>query len=130
MTVYLKDENGFLISAQNGYNGVIGLADSPELCLANGFFAADETEYARYLAGQMTYANQVFTDITSTPEYIAEQESKTKEAQRVELLTQINELEKSQTRAIREVALGKSVDFAMGKLQTIDEQISKLRNLL
>ena len=82
MTVYLKEENGKLIPAYNGYNGVTGLADNPELCLANGFFAADESEYSMYLAGQMSYANQIFTDITSTPEYIADQK-----ASQLEILT-------------------------------------------
>ena len=76
MTIYLKElKNGELISAQNGYNGVTGLADSPELCLANGFFAADELEYARYLVGQMTYANPIFIDLTTTPKYIADKKS-------------------------------------------------------
>ena len=99
-------------------------------CLDNNRQLSEE-EQALYLRGYgFKIIDGIITDISQTHEYIAEQEAKTKEAQRAELLAQIEELEKSQTRAIREVALGKSVDFAMGKLQTIDEQISELRSLL
>ena len=51
MTVYAKIENNKLITAYNGYNGVIGLADSPELCLVNGFTAYTEEQISGYFAG-------------------------------------------------------------------------------
>lgn len=43
------------------------------------------------------------------------------------ILTQIAELEKSQARVTRELAINKDIDFAMGKLKSLDEQIVDLR---
>ena len=57
-------------------------------------------------------------------------EEQEKAQKKLEILAQIDELEKTQARAIREVALNKSVDFAMGKLQLLDEQIAELRKML
>lgn len=76
MTVYAKIEDNKLITAYNGYNGVTGLADSPELCLANGFTAYTEEEVSGYYAGTHQIIDGVLTDITTTAEYIAEQKAK------------------------------------------------------
>ena len=78
MTVYGKIENNKLVTAYNGYNGVIGLADSVELCLANGFTAYTEEEISGYFTGTYKVIDGVLTNITSTPEYIAEQLTKAK----------------------------------------------------
>src|SRR5574344_574552 len=78
MTVYAKIENNKLVTAYNGYNGITGLADIPELCLANGFTAYTEEEISGYYAGTHQIIDGVLTDITSTPEYIAEQFEKAK----------------------------------------------------
>src|SRR5574344_292518 len=78
MTVYAKIENNKLITAYNGYNGITGLADSPTLCEANGFKAYTEEEISGYYAGTYKIVDGVLTDITSTPEYIAEQLAKAK----------------------------------------------------
>lgn len=67
--------------------------------------------------------NNQIVDISSTPEYLA----KIAQEKKIGLQKEIDELEKSQLRAIREVALNKGIAFAMGKLQTLDEQISGLR---
>jgi len=69
MTVYAKIENDKLITAHNGYNGIIGLADSSELCLANGFTAYTEEEVSGYYAGTYQIIDGVLTDITNTAEY-------------------------------------------------------------
>lgn len=74
--------------------------------------------------------DNILTDITDTSEYIAEQKSKEKAIQKAEILKQIDELEQSQARAIREIALNKDTTFAMGKLQSLDEQIIELRGQL
>lgn len=77
MSVYLKLENGELISAQNGYNGVVGLADSVELCSANGFVAYNEAEYTQYLAGQRELMpDGTLRDLTQDASYIADRKSK------------------------------------------------------
>ena len=78
MTVYGKIENNKLITAYNGYNGVIGLADSPELCESNGFTAYTEEEISGYFGGTHQIINGILTDITQTPEYIDEQLTKAK----------------------------------------------------
>ena len=76
MTVYAKIENNKLITAYNGYNGITGLADSPELCLASGFTAYTEEEISGYFAGTHRIVDGVLIDISQTPEYIAEQAAK------------------------------------------------------
>ena len=79
MTVYAKIENGRLITAYNGYNGITGLADSAELCLDNGFIAYTEEEASGYYSGTHQIIDGVLINITNTPEYIAEQKSKSKQ---------------------------------------------------
>jgi len=71
MTVYAKIENGQLITACNGYNGIIGMADSPELCIVNGFNAFDEELISKYFAGQAEIQNDTLVDITDTDDYKA-----------------------------------------------------------
>lgn len=78
MTVYAKIENNKLVTAYNGYNGVIGLADSIELCLSNGFTAYTEEEISGYFGGTHQIIDGVLTDITNTVEYIAEQKKQKK----------------------------------------------------
>lgn len=73
MTVYAKIENDTLITAYNGYNGITGLADSPTLCLANGFSAYAEDEINGYFSGTYKIVDGVLTNIVSTSEYIAKQ---------------------------------------------------------
>ena len=43
---------------------------------------------------------------------------------------QIAEIEQSQLRAIREIALNKNIEFAMEKLQALDSEIAELRAML
>ena len=85
MTVYAKIENNKLITAYNGYNGITGLADSPELCLANGFIAYTEEQVSGYYAGTHQIIDEVLVDISDTDEYKAEQAEK--EAERIARLT-------------------------------------------
>ena len=78
MTVYAKIEDNELVTAYNGYNGITGLADSPELCKANGFTAYTEEEISGYFGGTHQIVNGILTDISNTTEYIAEQLAKAK----------------------------------------------------
>ena len=71
MTVYAKIENNELITAYNGYNGITGLADSPELCIANGFKTYDETLVAKYYAKMAKIQDGQIIDITNTEGYKA-----------------------------------------------------------
>lgn len=87
MTVYIKYENGKMITAPN---------EPIENLIANGYEASTEEFVANYFYKQS-------------------------------LQSQIDTLELSQARAIREIALGKSVEFAMGKLQALDKQIAEIR---
>jgi len=86
-----------------------------------------DINYSTFDPDKYEIQNNQLIDISQTQEYIAEQTAKENAIKKVELQNQIDELEKSQPRAIREIALNKSVDFAMGKLQSIDEQIQDLR---
>ena len=79
MTVYAKIENNKLICASNNM-GITGLADSPELCLTNGFTAYTEEQISGYYAETYQIIDGVLTDITSTTEYIVEQLNKTKQS--------------------------------------------------
>ena len=78
MTVYAKIEDNKLITAYNGYNGITGLADSPELCIENGFTAYTEEEVSGYFARTHQIIDGVLTNITNTVEYIAEQKKQKK----------------------------------------------------
>lgn len=71
MTVYAKIENGQLITAYNGYNGIVGMADSPELCLANGFITYEDELVSKYYAEMAIIQNNQLIDITNTDEYKA-----------------------------------------------------------
>lgn len=69
MTVYAKIENEQLITAYNGYNGIVGMADSPELCLTNGFTGYTEEEISGYYVGMYVINDGKLIDITHTEEY-------------------------------------------------------------
>jgi len=73
MTTYAKIENGQLITAYNGYNGIIGLADNIDLMTANGFIAYDEELISKYFSGQLEIKDNTLVDISDTPEYIKSQ---------------------------------------------------------
>ena len=102
MTVYAKIENNELITAYNGYNGIVGFADNVELCIANGFIAYDEELVAKYYAGIAKIQDNVLVDISSTDEYKAEILAKEKAAKKSELFAQIDELDIKSIRALRE----------------------------
>ena len=102
MTVYAKIENNKLITAYNGYNGITGLADSPELCLANGFTAYTEEEIGGYFAGTHQIVNGILTDISNTTEYIAEQKAKNNAIIKQNILKQLSEIDAKSIRALRE----------------------------
>ena len=102
MTVYAKIENNKLITVYNGYNGVTGIADSPTLCEANGFTAYTEEEISGYFAGTHKIIDGVLTDITGTPEYIAEQKAKENAIIKQDILKQLSEIDAKTIRALRE----------------------------
>lgn len=105
MTVYAKIENGQLITAYNGYNGITGLADSAELCLENGFLAYDEAEISGVFAGTHQIVNEEIIDITETPEYQAKILAEQNELRKAEIKAQINELDLKRIRAGFEPAI-------------------------
>ena len=102
MTVYAKIENNKLITAYNGYNGITGLADSPELCLENGFTAYTEEQISGYFAETHQIIDGVLTDISQTPEYIAEQKAKNNAIIKQDILKQLSEIDVKSIRALRE----------------------------
>src|SRR5574344_2372884 len=102
MTVYAKIENNKLITAYNGYNGITGLADSPTLCEANGCKAYTEEEISGYYAGTYKIIDGVLTEITSTPEYIAEQKAKNNAIIKQDILKQLSEIDAKSIRALRD----------------------------
>ena len=64
MTVYAKIENNKLITASNNL-GITGLADSAELCLANGFSAYTEEEISGYYGGTYQIIDGILRIITA-----------------------------------------------------------------
>lgn len=79
MTAYAKIENNKLVPASNDM-GITGLADSVELCLANGFTAYTEEEISGYFVGTHQVIDGVLTDIRNTSEYIANKKTENKKA--------------------------------------------------
>ena len=92
MTVYAKIENNKLITAYNGYNGIIGLADSAELCEANGFTAYTEDEISGYYAGTYKIIDGALVDISTSQEYISTQKDLLLEGASDEYIAKKNEL--------------------------------------
>ena len=117
MTVYAKIENNKLITAYNGYNGITGLADSPELCVANGFTAYTEEEVSGYFAGTHQIVNGILTDISNTTEYIAEQKAKNNAIIKQDILKQLSEIDAKSIRALRD---GDTAYIAQYKAQAQD----------
>ena len=117
MTVYAKIEDDKLITAYNGYNGITGLADSPELCLANGFTAYTEEEISGYFAGTHQIVNGILTDISNTTEYIAEQKAKNNAIIKQDILKQLSEIDAKSIRALRD---GDTAYIAQYKAQAQD----------
>jgi len=117
MTTYGKIENNKLITAYNGYNGVIGLADSPELCIANGFEAYTEKEVSGYFSGTHKIIGGVLTDISNTTEYIAEQKAKNNAIIKQDILKQLSEIDAKSIRALRD---GDTAYIAQYKAQAQD----------
>lgn len=129
MTVYAKIENGQLITAYNGYNNIAGLADSPELCLTNGFNAYDETEISGYFAGTHQIINGEIVDITETFGYQAKILSEQNELRKAEIQTQIKDLDLKRIRAGFESAI-KDAETGETYLEYYTNQIITLRNEL
>ena len=117
MTVYAKIENNKLVTAYNGYNGITGLADSPELCEANGFKAYTEEEIGGYFAGTHQIVNGILTDISNTTEYIAEQKAKNNAIIKQDILKQLSEIDAKSIRALRD---GDTAYIAQYKAQAQD----------
>ena len=117
MTVYAKIENNKLVTPYNGYNGIIGLADSSELCLANGFVAYTEEEVSGYFAGTHQIVNGILTDISNTTEYIAEQKAKNNAIIKQDILKQLSEIDAKSIRALRD---GDTAYIAQYKAQAQD----------
>lgn len=128
MTVYAKIENGQLITAYNGYNGIIGLADDVELLMANGFSPFDEALVSKYFTNpqQAIIKGKKLVDITDTDDYkviIAKQQKATKMA---DLNAQIDALDKKRIRAICEPSV-KDETSGQTWLEYYNEQIIALR---
>ena len=117
MTTYAKIENNKLITAYNGHNNITGLADSPELCLANGFNAYTEEEVSGYYAGTHQIVNGILTDISNTTEYIAEQKAKNNAIIKQDILKQLSEIDAKSIRALRD---GDTAYIAQYKAQAQD----------
>ena len=117
MIVYAKIENNKLITAYNGYNGITGLTDSVELCLANGFTVYTEEQVSGYFAGTHQIIDGVLTDISNTPEYIAEQETKNNAIIKQDILKQLSEIDAKSIRALRD---GDTTYIAQYKAQAKD----------
>src|SRR5574344_275906 len=117
MTVYAKIENNKLITAYNGYNGITGLANSPELCLANGFTAYTEEEIGGYFGGSYKIINGILKNVSETPEYIAEQKAKNNAIIKQDILKKLSELDAKSIRALRD---GDTAYIAQYKAQAQD----------
>ena len=61
-----------------------------------------DINYSTFEPEKYEVIDGVLTDISNTPDYIAEQEAKEKEAQNIEIQKQLDELDKKRIRAICE----------------------------
>ena len=125
MTVYAKIENNKLITASNNL-GVTGLADSPELCLANGFVAYDDDLISKYFSGQAEIQNDNLVDISDSDEYKAKVLAEQNAFKKADLTAQINELDSKSIRALREGGV-KDETSSQTWLEYYTQQIQDLR---
>jgi len=94
-----------LIPAYNGYNGIVGLAESPELCLANGFTEYTTDEISGYNSGShIINAELQLEDISSNVDYITAQKNLRKSQLAKEYASKFSEFD---TMWSRNVNLGK-----------------------
>ena len=97
------------------------------VCLHQGLnYYEDDNCIIMYLDTEKI-VNGEATDISETPEYIAEQEAKAKEAKRIEIQKQIDEIDKKRIRALAE---GGEKETGLTWLEYYNEQISELRSLI
>ena len=85
-----------------------------------------EEEIVRNDLGKLMLKSDYDIYITN-PEYIAEQEAKAKEAKRIEIQKQIDELDKKRIRALAE---GGEKETGLTWLEYYNKQISELRSLI
>lgn len=132
MTVYAKIENGQIITAYNGYNGIIGIANNIDLMTANGFKPFDEEIISKYFAGQAEIQADALVDITETDEYKAKVTVQENLIKKADLQAKIEELDKKRVRAgfepaIKDEASGQTwLEYYTSQIQDLREQISQL----
>lgn len=132
MTVYAKIENGQLITAYNGYNGIIGFAGNVELMLANGFAGYDEEIISKYFAGQAEIQGNQLVDISNTDEYKAKIAAQEKNAKTTNLLNQIDQLDQKRIRAgfepsVKDSTTGQTyLEFYTSQIQDLRKQLAAL----
>ena len=129
MTVYVKIENGQLITARNGYNGIIGFAESPELCLANGFIGYDEELVAKYYSGMVIVENGGLVDITDSDEYKAKIAQDQIIAKKTDLQFKLDEIDKNTatTRPLREYLISQNYFGYKNKIKDAEAQAVVIR---
>lgn len=69
MTVFAKIEDDKLITAYNGYKGIIGFADDIQIMREHNFEAFDEIIIAKYNEGSAIIQDGNLIDISNTQEY-------------------------------------------------------------
>lgn len=129
MTVYAKIENNKLITAYNGYNGITGLADNPQLCLTNGFTTYTEEEIAGYYAGYMELLSDgSLKDLRMDETYIAKQLASIKSNKLLEINSKAKEYETNGVISFDGVDLdGNSVTV---QIEVSDINIGKINGLI
>lgn len=134
MAVYAKIENGKLLTAYNGYNGIACLANSPEICLENGFIAYDEELVAKYHANMAIIQGNQVIDITDTDEYKIENAEIEKVTKIAKLQSQIEELDKKRIRAGFELSIKDEhtnqtyLEYYTEKIVALRTEIRELQN--
>jgi len=83
-----------------------------------------DIDYSTFEPEKYEVIDGVLTDISNTPDYIAEQEAKEKEAQNIEIQKQLDELDKKRIRAICE---GEEKEAGKTWLAYYNEQAISLR---
>ena len=89
-----------------------------------------EIDIATFDPSKYEVTDGILVDISQSPEYIEKKRIEALQIHNAKIKNQIEELELSQNRALREIIVLEDTSFSRNKLSQIEQEIESLRNQL
>lgn len=125
--VFLDEINQTITYPPQNKDNICNYNLAIDLLKADGYLEVDDSLIALFNGGKAKVQSHQIIDISETDEYKAKIAEKEKTIKKVELQSQIDELEKSQARPIRELRKDPENVYANNKMDSIDARIQDLR---